>query len=425
MALGINQVAALAGSFIGLVAGGLLSEWNWRAVFLVSVPIGIAGTIWSYASLKETARRQRVRIDWWGNITFAVGLTALLAAITYGIQPYGGRTEGWTNPLVLAGLIGGALLLVAFVIVESKVAEPLFHLGLFRIRAFAAGNVAALLSSIARGGMQFMLIIWLQGIWLPLHGYDFEQTPLWAGIYLLPLTAGFRVAGPLSGRLSDRHGARLLTTGGLLLVAATFLGLLLLPVDFPYWAFAALIALNGIGSGLFSAPNTSAVMSSVPASQRGVASGMRATAMNAGTVLSIGVFFSLLIAGLARSLPSTLGSGLAAAGVPADAVARATALPPVGSVFAAFLGVNPVQQLLGPDVIGKLPADKAAELTGQSFFPGLISGPFHSGLVVVFTAAVVMSVIAAAVSLARGKRYVHTDRAPEPQASEVAAATAR
>ena len=278
MALGINQVAALAGSFIGLVAGGLLAQWNWRAVFLVSVPIGIAGTIWSYASLKETARKQRVRIDWWGNITFAVGLTALLAAITYGIQPYGGRTEGWTNPLVLAGLIGGGLLLVAFVFVETKVADPLFHLGLFRIRAFAAGNIAALLSSIARGGMQFMLIIWLQGIWLPLHGYAYEDTPLWAGIYLLPLTAGFLAAGPLSGRLSDRHGARLLATGGLLLVAATFLGLLLLPVDFPYWAFATLIALNGIGSGLFSAPNTSAVMSSVPADQRGVASGMRATA---------------------------------------------------------------------------------------------------------------------------------------------------
>jgi MFS family permease len=413
MALGINQVAALAGSFLGLVAGGLLSEWDWRAVFLVSVPIGIVGTIWSYASLKETGRKQRVRIDWWGNVTFAVGLTALLAAITYGIQPYGGRTEGWTNPLVLTGLIGGIALLVAFVLVETKVADPLFHLSLFRIRAFAAGNVAALLSSIARGGMQFMLIIWLQGIWLPLHGYAYEQTPLWAGIYLLPLTAGFLAAGPLSGRLSDRHGARLLSTGGLLLVAATFLGLLLLPVDFPYWAFATLIALNGIGSGLFSAPNTSAVMSSVPAGQRGVASGMRATAMNAGTVLSIGVFFSLLIAGLARSLPGTLGSGLQAAGVPAGAAEQAANLPPVGSVFAAFLGVNPVQQLLGPDVVSALPAGKAAEITGQSFFPGLISGPFHSGLVVVFTAAIIMSVIAAAVSWARGNRYVHVDEVPE------------
>ena len=412
MALGINQVAALAGSFIGLVAGGLLSQWDWRAVFLVSVPIGIAGTIWSYASLKETARSQRVRIDWWGNITFAIGLTALLAAITYGIQPYGGRTEGWTNPLVLAGLIGGALLLVAFVIVETKVADPLFHLGLFRIRAFAAGNVAALLSSIARGGMQFMLIIWLQGIWLPLHGYDFEQTPLWAGIYLLPLTVGFLAAGPLSGRVSDRHGARILSTAGLLLVAVTFLGLLLLPIDFTYWQFAVLIALNGAGSGLFAAPNTASVMSSVPASERGAAAGMGSTFMTAGTVLSIGVFFSLLIAGLANSLPSTLGSGLQAAGVPADAAQRAAELPPVGSVFAAFLGFNPVQALLGPQVIGRLPADQAARITGQQFFPQLISDPVHSGLVVVFLAAAGLAVVAAVASALRGSRYVHVDEEP-------------
>ena len=268
MALGINQVAALAGSFIGLVAGGLLSEWDWRAVFLVSVPIGVFGTIWSYRSLKETGTRRRVAIDWWGNATFAIGLTALLAAITYGIQPYGGHTEGWTSPWVLTGLLGGAGLLIVFGVVETRVAEPMFHLDLFKRRAFAAGNSATLMSAIARGGMQFMLIIWLQGIWLPLHGYTYEQTPLWAGIYLLPLTVGFLVAGPVAGRLSDRHGARVLSTGGMVLVALTFAGLLFLPIDFPYWLFAVLIALNGVGSGLFSAPNTASVMSSVPASQR-------------------------------------------------------------------------------------------------------------------------------------------------------------
>ena len=268
MALGINQVAALAGSFIGLVAGGLLSEWHWRSVFLVSVPLGILGTVWAYRSLREVVVRRVVSIDWWGNLTFAVGLTAMLAAITYGIQPYGGHTEGWTNPWVLAGLFGGFALLALFVFIESRVRNPMFSLGLFKIRAFATGNIATLLSSIARGGMQFMLIIWLQGIWLPLHGYDFEQTPLWAGIYLLPLTVGFLAAGPLSGRVSDRHGARILSTAGLLLVAVTFLGLLLLPIDFTYWQFAVLIALNGAGSGLFAAPNTASVMSSVPASER-------------------------------------------------------------------------------------------------------------------------------------------------------------
>ena len=409
MALGINQVAALAGSFIGLVAGGLLSEWDWRAVFLVSVPLGLLGTVWSYRSLVETAVKRVVSIDWWGNITFAVGLTALLAGITYGIQPYGGHTEGWSSPWVLTGIIGGVALLGAFVWIEARVEAPMFSLGLFRIRAFAAGNIATLASSIARGGMQFMLIIWLQGIWLPLHGYDFERTPLWAGIYLLPLTVGFLAAGPLAGRLSDKHGARILSTGGLLLVAATFLGLLALPIDFSYWAFAILIALNGAGSGLFAAPNTASVMSSVPASQRGAAAGMGATFMSAGTVLSIGVFFSLLVAGLARSLPGTLGSGLQAAGVPADAAQQAAGLPPVGSVFAAFLGFNPVQTLLGPDVLASMPADRAAEVTGQQFFPRLISDPVHSGLIVVFVAAAGLALIGAVASALRGERYVHAD----------------
>ena len=234
MALGINMVAALAGSFIGLVAGGLLSEWHWRAVFFVSVPIGIIGTVWAYRSLREIGARTAARIDWWGNLTFALGLTALLAAITYGIQPYGGSDMGWMNPWVLAGLIGGGLFLVAFCVIEMHVPQPMFNLYLFRIKAFAAGNAAQWLASIARGGMQFMLIIWLQGIWLPLHGFSFEQTPLWAGIYLLPLTFGFLIAGPISGYLSDRFGARAFASGGLLLTAVTFGGLLLVPVDFRY-----------------------------------------------------------------------------------------------------------------------------------------------------------------------------------------------
>uniref|UniRef100_UPI0021C2476F MFS transporter n=1 Tax=Frankia gtarii TaxID=2950102 RepID=UPI0021C2476F len=409
MALGINQVAALAGSFIGLVAGGLLSEWNWRAVFWVSVPIGVLGTIWSYRSLRDTGRRAPARIDWWGNITFAVGLTALLAGVTYGIQPYGGHDMGWLNPKVLAALIGGAAVLVAFVLIERRTAQPMFNLALFRIRAFAAGNAAVLLSSIARGGMQFMLIIWLQGIWLPLHGYDYVDTPLWAGIYLLPLTVGFLVAGPVSGFLSDRFGARAFATGGLTLVAATFLGLLLLPTDFSYPAFAALLVLNGIGSGLFSAPNTTAVMNAVPAAARGGASGMRATFMNSGQVLSIGVFFSLMIAGLSSTLPHSLHSGLAAQGVPADVTDRVANLPPVGSLFAAFLGYNPMQNLLGDDTLRHLPAANAQALTGKEFFPNLIASPFHHGLIIVFSLAIAMSLIAAIASLLRGAKYVHVE----------------
>jgi MFS family permease len=404
MALGINQVAAIAGSFLGLVLGGVLADWDWRAVFWVSVPIGIFGTIWSYKSLHELGSRRAGKIDWWGNVTFAGGLSILLAGITYGIQPYGGHSTGWTNPWVLAGVIGGVILLAVFCIVETKVADPMFRIGLFKNKTFAFANLAGLLASIGRGGMQFMLIIWLQGIWLPLHGYSYADTPLWAGIYLLPLTAGFLLAGPVSGYLSDRFGSRPFAVGGALLVTATFLGLIFLPVDFPYWLFALLIAVNGIGSGLFSAPNASAVMGSAPSDQRGVAAGMRGTFFNSGSALSIGIFFSLMIIGLAAKLPTTLTNGLTGQGVPHNIAQQVGDLPPVGSLFAAFLGFNPLAQLLGPSgVLTTLPASNAATLTGKEFFPHLISGPFHSGLVVVFAAAALMMFVAAIASFFQPK----------------------
>jgi MFS family permease len=403
MALGVNMVAAIAGSFIGLVLGGVLAEWDWRTIFWVNVPIGLLGTVWAYRSLHETGIRKPARIDWWGNITFGIGLTALLAGITYGIQPYGGHTMGWTSPWVITGLVGGVVLLAAFCVVEMRVAEPMFPLRLFRNLAFTGGNAAALLGSIGRGGMQFMLIIWLQGIWLPLHGYDYAQTPLWAGIYLLPLTVGFLAAGPIAGHLSDKFGARLFAAGGLAVMAASFAGLLLIPTDFNYAWFAALVLLNGLGGGLFAAPNTSIIMSNVPPEARGAASGMRATFQNAGMVLSIGVFFSLMVAGLAGSLPHTLTSGLTAQGVPLANAQTVAALPPVGTLFAAFLGYNPIQQLVGPQVLNSLPAANAHTLTGREFFPHLISGPFHDGLIVVFTLAIVMSLIAAAACLIRDK----------------------
>jgi MFS family permease len=410
MALGINQVAGLAGSFLGLVAGGILAEWNWRSVFWVSVPIGLLGTVWAYRSLHDIGARRHGGVDWWGNITFGAGLTALLAAITYGIQPYGGHTMGWTNPWVLAGLIGGPALLGVFCWIESKVADPMFHLGLFRNMTFAAGNLATWFASITRGGLQFLLIIWLQGIWLPLHGYSYADTPLWAGIYLLPLTMGFLVAGPISGYLSDHYGVRKFAVSGLLLVAATFLGLWILPVDFTYWQFAALTFLNGAGMGLFTAPNTAAVMGAVPAHQRGAASGMRATFMNSGMLLSIGIFFSLMIAGLSRHLPGTMDSGLRAHGVPADAAGRIAHLPPVGSLFSAFLGYNPIGELLGP-LTSTLPPGQVSVLTGKEFFPHLMSGPFHDGLAIVFLLCIVMSLIGAAASMVREQPRVNQDGA--------------
>jgi EmrB/QacA subfamily drug resistance transporter len=413
MALGINQIAGISGQFIGLLLGGLLAAVAWRLVFWVNVPIGVFGTIWAYKSLREIAATKRAKIDWIGNILFAVGLGALLIAITFGIRPYGGHPTGWTNPMIIGGLVGGVVVLIAFCIFETKIAEPMFQMGLFKIRAFAAGNAASLLGSIARGGLQFILVIWLAGIWLPLHGYDFTVTPLWAGIYMLPLTAGFLIAGPISGTLSDRYGPRLFATSGLLLAACCFVGLMLLPVDFSYWAFALLIFGNGVGSGLFASPNTSAIMSSVPAGQRGSASGMRSTFQNSGMSLSIGIFFSLMIAGLASSLPRTLTSGLTAQGVPLSVATKVGHLPPVSTLFSALLGYNPVQNLLAPTgVLAKLPAHSVALLTGRQFFPQLISAPFHHGLVIVFTAAAIMSVLGALVSLLRGKQFYYDDQGP-------------
>ncbi len=406
LALGLNQVAGIAGSFIGLVLGGVLGPLNWRYVFLVSVPFGVLGTIWSYLKLQERGIRRPARLDWAGNLSFAVGLIAVLVGITYGIQPYGGHTMGWTSPLVLSLIGGGLGVLAIFCLIETRVAEPMFRLALFKIRPFTAGNMASLLAGLGRGGLMFTLIIWLQGIYLPIHGYGFSQTPLWAGIAMLPLTIGFLIAGPVSGWLSDRYGARPFATGGMLLAAASFVLLELLPVDFAYWQFAAILLLNGIGMGLFASPNRAGIMNSLPPERRGVGAGMSATFQNSAMVLSIGVFFTLIILGLAASLPAALSHGLIAQGVPRADAARIAALPPVSIMFAALLGYNPVQTLLG-SAISKLPASHAAYLTGHTFFPSLISAPFQHGLAIAFDFAIAACLIAAVASLLRGRRYVH------------------
>jgi MFS family permease len=405
MALGVNMVAAVAGSFLGLLIGGVLSEWDWRAIFWVGVPVGILGTIWSFRSLKELGVRTPGKLDWAGSVTFGVGLTVLLTGITYGIQPYGDSTTGWGNPLVLGAIGFGLLLLVAFCFIELRVAQPMVDIRLFRSTSFGMGNLAGLMSSVGRGGLQFMLIIWLQGIWLPLHGYSFESTPLWAGIYMLPMTVGFLVAGPLAGSLSDRFGARPFTVAGMALMAVSFIALVMIPVDFNYWLFAVLVFLNGLGGGIFTAPNTAAIMSSVPAAERGAASGVRATFFNAGSSLSIGIFFSLMIIGLAHTLPSAMSSGLQEQGVSAAAAHDVANLPPVGSLFAAFLGFNPIAELLAPSGALQQPGVNADVLTGKTFFPHLITEPFHSGLVVVFSAAAVMMVLGLIASIFNPGRY--------------------
>ncbi len=408
-ALGINQIAAILGLLIGLILGGVLSYFDWRLVFLVSVPVGIAGTIWAYTMLRETAKpRSHQKIDWLGNVTFAAGATILLIGITYGIEPYGGSSTGWGNPLVIAALITGVLLLAAFIWIEMHVADPMFRLELFKIRMFAAGNASSFLGSVARGGLQFMLVIWLQGIWLPLHGYNYEVTPLWAGIYMIPLLIGFLLMGPLSGWLSDRYGARPFSTLGMLIQAVGFFLLTVIPLNFSYIWFALVLFVLGIGQGMFSSPNTSSIMGSVPAEQRGVASGMRSTFQNSGAIVSIGVFFSLITLGLATSLPATLSSGLINAGVPATEAAKLAHLPPTSALFAAFLGYNPMSTLIPHNVLQALPAAKQSVLLGHNFFPNLISYPMSVGLHSVFYLSLVMCLVGALASLLRGKAQIVT-----------------
>ena len=402
MALGINNIVGVSGMFVGLVLGGILAPINWRLVFLISVPVGLFGTVWAYLKLEERSTPRRAGIDWWGNVTFALGLVLLMVSVTYGIRPAGGNSTGWTSTRVLLLLAGAAISFVVFAIAEQRVAEPMFRLPLFRIRAFTFGTLSTFLSAVARGGLMFMLIIWLQGIWLPEHGFSFERTPLWAGIYMLPLTLGMLVAGPASGYLSDRFGARPFATGGMLAAAASFGLLMLLPTDFRYPEFAAILALTGISMGMFASPNRAAVMNSLPAGDRGAGGGMNQTFQNSAQVLSIGVFFTLMILGLAASLPDTLLGGLQAHGVSHAAAERLAHLPPVSILFAAFLGYNPIQHLLGPGALHTLSAHDQAALTGSSFFPNLISGPFQDGLHAAFTFAIVACLVAAAASLMRG-----------------------
>jgi len=416
LALGINNIVGVSGLFVGLILGGLLAPIDWRLVFLISVPVGLFGTVWAYLKLEERSQPHRAAIDWWGNATFALGLVLAMVAVTYGIRPYGAHATGWGSPRVIALLAASLASLAAFAAIESRVAEPMFRLALFRIRAFTFGTLSTFLAAIARGGLMFMLIIWLQGIWLPEHGYSFTETPLWAGIYMLPLTVGILVAGPASGYLSDHFGARAFATGGMLGAALSFGLMMLLPTDFTYWVFALVLLLNGISMGMFAAPNRAAVMNSLPAADRGAGGGMNQTFQNSAQVLSIGIFFTLLIFGLASSLPAAMQSGLQAHGLSAAAAQQVAHAPPISILFAAFLGYNPIQHLVGAQALGGLSAHAQALLSGPAFFPHLISAAFHEGLDTAFIFAIVACLVAAAASALRGGRYRYQEE-PMPAAS--------
>jgi MFS family permease len=425
-ALGINQAAAISGTFIGLLLGGLLAPINWRLIFLVSVPIGLFATIWGYFALHEVERGSGAKIDWAGNITFAIGLILVMVGITYGIEPYGHHPMGWTNPVVLTELGVGVAFLVLFCFIEVHTDEPMFRLQLFKIRAFTAGVFASFLGALGRGGLMFMLIIWLQGIWLPRHGYAFNVTPLWAGIFIIPLTAGFIIAGPLSGILSDRYGPRPFATFGMLGTAVCFALFEEVPINFSYPIFGILLFATGVCMSSFGSSNRTGVMNSLPAADRGAGSGMNTTFQNSAQVLSIGIFFTLIILGLADTLPAALVKGLTAHGVPVDTADSISHLPPVSTLFAAFLGYNPASHLIGPHVLSQLTPPQRATVTGERFFPSLIADAFRDGLHTAFDFGIVMCLMGAAASWTRGGKVpqretaddlISADLIPEPAAT--------
>jgi MFS family permease len=425
LALGINNIAGIVGSTIGLVVGGLLAPISWRLVFLVSVPVGLVGTVWSYRSLREIGEQRAASIDWWGNFAFAAGLVVLLLGIATGIQPYGHHAMGWSSPRVIVELVAGVVLLFAFGVIELRTAEPMFELRLFRIRAFLAGNIASLLGAIGRGGLQFMLVIWLQGVWLPLHGYSLATTPVYAGIAMLPLIGGLLIAGPISGILSDRFGPRRFAVAGPLVAALSLALLSLLPVDFPYPEFALLLALFGIGNGMFASPNRANVMNSLPPWRRGVGSGMSATFQNSGQVLSIGIYFSLMVIGLSAKLPHALQAGLLARGVPASTAYAIAHTSPVAALFAALLGANAVTAHLSPHVLHSLSHATYVAINRRTFFPRLISPAFAGALSDALRFSVVAFVVAAGASFMRGRSQRWGEDATSVAVTGAAAAVPR
>ena len=417
-ALGLNQVAALGGSFIGLILGGILAIYNWRLIFLVSVPIGILGTVWSLLKLQDhSVRDKNQKIDYVGNIVFGVGITILLLGLTYGLLPpsSGTGTMDWSSPWVISGLVGGAFLLFLFPFVERKVKQPMFKLSLFKIRAFAFGNIASLLASLGRGGVMFMLIILLQGIWLPIHlaaNIPYIDIPFWAGIYMVPMTLGFLTMGPLGGALSDRYGARGIATIGMVIVAGAFIILTFFSANFSYIPFGATLYMMGFGSGMFAAPNTAAIMNSVAPDNRGVASGMVATVRNVAQTASLGIFFTIVIFALSTNLPGYFSAALTTAGAP-QLIPFVSKTPPTEALFSAFLGYNPMVQILSgiqlqaPSVYASLSTTAINIMTARSWFSYALAPAAMQSLRDSFYIGALLSGVAAVLSALRGKRYVH------------------
>ena len=411
-ALGINIVAAIAGNFLGLVIGGVLAIYDWRYVFLISVPFGLIGTIWSFKLKELSIKATKTKIDIWGNLTFVLGITLLLVGVTYGLIPYGNSPMGWNNPWVIFSLLIGLFSLILFPFVENRVESPMFRLDLFKIKSFAYANIAGLLGSLGRGGLMFMLILLLQGIWLPLHGYSYASTPFWAGIYMLPLTAGIIIMGPLSGVLSDIYGPRWIATGGMVIVTLSFLLFAALPINFSFYEFALAEFMMGVGSGMFGTPNTASIMNSVPAEDRGVASGMISTMRNTAGIASMAIFFTIVIVGITQRFPEAMASSLASIGA-VHLTPILSKIPPTAALFSAFLGYNPVESILttlSPSLTAIIPASTLNTLTGITWFPSTLATAFLPSLGTSFYIGAIISAIAAILSALRGEKYINKDK---------------
>ena len=407
-ALGINQIAFIVGSLLGLILGGMLAGYDWHLVFIVNIPFALAGTFWSIFRLKEVSEKQKVPMDIMGNITLALSLVLISLGFTYALEPYGNSQMGWDNPWVILSFIFGIIFMFIFIYFERKSTHPLFNLSLFKIRPFTFGNLSLFLSGLGRGAVMFLVIIWLQGIYLPLHGYSYTETPFWAGVYMLPMMLGMVIFGPIGGALTDKYGARIFATTGMIIIAISLFLLTLLPYNFNLVEFEVIMFLNGVGGGLFASPNTTAIMNAVSSRDRASANGMRMTINNISSTISMAIFFSIAITIFSEDLPSAMRSTLSSMNAPQQIINLLSSIPASGILFGAFLGVNPLNGFPST-LVNSLPENLRQALSSSSFFPNLIGPSFMKGLVYSIYIALVLTIFGAIFSALMGGRYVHEE----------------
>ena len=408
-ALGLNQASFIIGSFLGIILGGLLSNYDWHLLFLVNVPFAVAGALWSIFKLRRVDRGSvRVKIDYWGNLTLALGLVLITLGFTYALMPYGGSEMGWTNPLVIASFVAGMALIIAFIPIELRQEEPLFKLSLFRVRPFTYGVMALFLSSLARGAIMFLITIWLQGIYLPLHGFSYTETPFWAGIYMLSMLVGTVIMAPIGGSLTDRYGARIIATVGMVIIAVSLYLLTLLPYNFNLVEFESILFLNGIGNGLFASPNTTSIMNALPPRDRGAGNGMRQTLSNVGSTISMAMFFTIAMSVFSQYVPIRIHDIALSYGLPTDAANALANIPASSLLFTTFLGMDPASVLLS-SVINNLPTNVVKLLDSNTLLPSVLGPPFMIGLRFSLYISIAFVLIGAVLSYMRGGRYVYED----------------